>query len=87
MTIAELFQNFPSISWIEYFNKLTSANVTDDETIIVADLNYLTNLNNLLKETPKRVQANYLISKVLQYVDYLSKATIEGKSFISYTYQ
>ncbi|XP_015110120.1 neprilysin-2 [Diachasma alloeum] len=68
MTIAQLSQTYPSIPWKEYFNRLLppSIRVDDSEIVIVQVPSFITNLEKLMKETPKRIQANYLMWRVLQ---------------------
>ncbi|KAK2585581.1 hypothetical protein KPH14_010214 [Odynerus spinipes] len=63
MTIDELSKLFPSIPWKKYFNTLLapSAQVEDNEVVIVSVPSYIKSLENLLRETPKRVQANYVM--------------------------
>lgn len=63
MTIAELTKKYSLVPWLEYFNTLLAPilSVTEDEIVNVNVPNYITDLEKLLDETPKRVQANYLM--------------------------
>ena len=64
MTIKELATLDPSTPWLEYLNKLLSKDivqVTEEEVIIVDVPNYVRALGSLLRVTPARVQANYLM--------------------------
>ena len=60
-------EKYPSIPWVEYFNRILSSNVsfvTDDEIVVVDVPSYITDLERLLEKTPKRVQANYVMWRV-----------------------
>ncbi|XP_015111046.1 neprilysin-2 isoform X2 [Diachasma alloeum] len=63
MTIAQLSQTYPSIPWKEYFNRLLppSIRVDDSEIVIVVVPSFITNLEKLMNEIPKRIQANYMM--------------------------
>ena len=64
MTIKELSTLDPNTPWMEYLNKLLSKDivqVTEEEVIIVDVPNYVRALGSLLRVTPARVQANYLM--------------------------
>ena len=64
MTIKELSTLDPNTPWLEYLNKLLSKDivqVTEEEVIIVDVPNYVRALGSLLRVTPARVQANYLM--------------------------
>ena len=64
MTIKELPTLDPNTPWLEYLNKLLSKDivqVTEEEVIIVDVPNYVRALGSLLRVTPARVQANYLM--------------------------
>ncbi|XP_026818640.1 neprilysin-2-like [Rhopalosiphum maidis] len=75
MNIADLQQKFPSIPWQEYMNKLLSPlTIQQDDIIIVRSPKYLSNLETLLSNTPKRVQANYVFWRTtMASVDLLTK--------------
>lgn len=63
MTVRELTQKFPSIPWLEYFNTILAptTTVTEDEPVIVNVPTFISGLEKLLEQTPKRVQANYVM--------------------------
>ncbi|KAJ8668512.1 hypothetical protein QAD02_010175 [Eretmocerus hayati] len=63
MTIKELQDKYKSIPWLEYFNTLLepSARVTEDEIVIINVPGYISGLEKLLVEIPKRTQANYVM--------------------------
>lgn len=80
MTIAEIQQNFPSIKWLEYFNSILypEVQVNSNEAIIVVSPRYLSSLTDLIKRTPKRVQANYAIWRAVKsQISYLTESMIE----------
>lgn len=63
MTVAELSKTFPSVPWREYFNTLLfpSVQVSKNELVIVNVPSFISDLEDLLNKTPKRVQANYVM--------------------------
>ncbi|XP_065163092.1 neprilysin-2-like isoform X3 [Atheta coriaria] len=63
MTISELQTKYNSIPWVKYINTLLAPDteVGQDEVIIVSVPQYLKDFENLIAQTPKRVQANYLL--------------------------
>lgn len=66
MTVAELQQKFPRIPWLTYINRLLAPHVQIglDEVAIVNVPKYISDLEDLLEKTPKRVQANYVMWRV-----------------------
>lgn len=55
MKIADLQQKFPSVPWQEYINTLLDPlSIGQDDTIIVESPEYLSGLEILLSNTPKR---------------------------------
>jgi len=56
MTIEKLQQKFPSIPWLEYFHNILPANIKvgEDEVIIVEVPEFITKLEYILSQTPKR---------------------------------
>lgn len=63
MTVSELTQKFPSIPWMEYFSTLLpkSITVSENEMVIVNVPSFISELEKLLEQTPKRIQANYVM--------------------------
>lgn len=61
MTVNELSTAYPSIPWWEYFNTILApqAQLGRDEIVIVNVPSYLKDFEQLISQTPKRVQANY----------------------------
>lgn len=57
MSIADLQKKFPSIPWQEYLNKLLNPlTIRHDDIIIVNSLKYLSDLEAILSNTPKRYE-------------------------------
>ncbi|XP_058793348.1 neprilysin-2-like isoform X4 [Phymastichus coffea] len=67
MTIRQLHEKYPSIPWLDYINNILSpsALVDEDEVVIIYAPSYISNLERLLQQTPKRVQANYILWRVV----------------------
>ncbi|KAF5303211.1 hypothetical protein FQA39_LY10124 [Lamprigera yunnana] len=66
MTVTELQTKYPSIPWLEYLNNvmdLTEIKIKNTDIIIVAVPTYISALEKLLSTTPKRVLANYVMSR------------------------
>ena len=66
MTVTELQEKFPSINWVEYLNNIfaiPNIKITENDMVDVGMPKYVTDLEALLKKTPKRVLANFLITR------------------------
>ncbi|XP_021947553.1 neprilysin-2 isoform X2 [Folsomia candida] len=77
MTISELQEKFPSIPWLEYINRLLpeKVQIASDETIIVTVPEYITKFQQLISQTDKRVQANYVMWRAAaSSVSYMSES-------------
>ncbi|XP_074110520.1 M13 family metallopeptidase neprilysin 2 isoform X2 [Cotesia typhae] len=75
MTLAQLSDKYPSIPWKEYFNMILKPHVQvdDNEIAIVNVPSYISDFEKLIKLTPKRIQANYVMWRaVAASVSYLS---------------
>ncbi|XP_058810369.1 neprilysin-2-like isoform X1 [Phymastichus coffea] len=75
LTIKQLQQVYPNISWLEYLNNLTYPNFMVDETFEVRleSSIYLAGVQGLLANTTRRVVANYMIWRVIDdSIDYLN---------------
>ncbi|CAH1395389.1 unnamed protein product [Nezara viridula] len=74
MTVRELQAKFPSIPWRDYISKILPAKISidEDEPVIVEVPSYITSLEKILEQTPKRVVANYMLwraaSSVVSYM-------------------
>ncbi|CAG4955091.1 unnamed protein product [Colias eurytheme] len=66
MTIAQLQEKYPKIPWLSYVNRLLAPHIEVglDEIVIVDVPKYFSDLEILLENTPKRVQANYVMWRV-----------------------
>jgi predicted metalloendopeptidase len=76
MTVYEMETTFPTIPWLTYVNNILPENVhiTRDEVIIVAVPSFIKGLEKLIVQTPKRVIANYVMSRVAgASVNYLNE--------------
>ncbi|XP_043224750.1 neprilysin-2-like isoform X3 [Amphibalanus amphitrite] len=68
MTLGDVSKLAPGIPWVDYVNNLLRAaghQVTADEPVIVDVPDYMRKATKLLEETPKRVQANYMLWRVV----------------------
>ncbi|XP_050738565.1 neprilysin-2-like isoform X4 [Eriocheir sinensis] len=76
MTIGELQTMVPEIPWLEYINRVLHPffTVNIEEPVVVGVPDYVKNLGKLLKNTPNRVIANYMLWRVTSAsVGYLSE--------------
>lgn len=75
MTIGKLMKDAPGYPWMNHLSTIFAKNtLKDDEEIIVPALPYLQNMTRIIKETPKRILANYIVWNVIQdEVSFLSK--------------
>ncbi|XP_057332140.1 neprilysin-2-like [Microplitis mediator] len=75
ITVAELLNKHPSIPWKEYFNRFLAPyyKFDDIDVVMVRSPYFFSYFEDLMKSTPKRVQANYLIwHTVASSVKYLN---------------
>ncbi|XP_050444049.1 neprilysin-2-like [Adelges cooleyi] len=67
--MCELARNYPVVPWSEYVNRIVCGPgklcVHDSHEIMLNMPHYLTSLDIILKFTPKRVQANYLVWRAI----------------------
>lgn len=67
MSLAEMQQKFKYVpSWVEYINTLLSSGLSVDEKeiVIVIMPKFFEELGALLKNTPKRIIANYVMCRM-----------------------
>ncbi|XP_033224475.1 neprilysin-2-like [Belonocnema kinseyi] len=67
--LKDLAKQYPSIPWKEYFNeylKIVSVVIDDDELIQVNQPQYFQKFEALIKDTPKRVLANYMLWRAIE---------------------
>jgi len=78
MKISELSKINSDVPWLDYINSLLTDftdQVTEEERVIVRHPSYISKLAELIRDTPKKVQAIYLISRaVVQSTSFLTKA-------------
>ena len=70
MTIKELQNKYPYLQWLKYLNGILEpyVNLSEDEIVNVRVPSFFEELGNLLAKTPKRTQANYVISQVVRTI-------------------
>ncbi|XP_057334186.1 neprilysin-2-like [Microplitis mediator] len=70
MSVKEMSEKWPRIDWIKFLNfpKASRLYITNDSIIFIKNHDYVTRLEELITETPKRVQANYAVWKTVQSV-------------------
>ncbi|XP_015110388.2 neprilysin-2-like [Diachasma alloeum] len=68
LTVSDLPDLYPSIPWKEYFNRVLppSVRVGNCDVIIRQAASYIKSLEELMGKTPKRVQANYVMWRVVE---------------------
>ncbi|XP_035222859.1 neprilysin-2-like isoform X2 [Stegodyphus dumicola] len=60
-TIKKLKDNFPQIDWIRFFTDLLNHEVTENEPLMINDLNLIIRLIDFITKADKRVVANYML--------------------------
>lgn len=76
MTIEDLSRVYPSIPWLIYLNRIMEpfVRLEPNEMINVKEPKFIAALEKLMRVTPKRVQANYALWRVVRdSVDYLDE--------------
>ena len=74
MTIKQLSENYKSIPWKEYINKIVKPDIEigDDEIVNVRVPSFFKEFEKVMNQTPKRTVANYLMWRAVQEsIDYL----------------
>ena len=69
MTLKEVQKLYPNLPLLDYINGLMldqPVNITEEELIIVADPKYVLQVRELLAKVPARVQANYMVWRIVQ---------------------
>lgn len=63
MTLLELSKMYPSIRWKEYLRGLLPLSIIleENELVLVTEPSYIANFEKLISQTPKRIQANYVM--------------------------
>ncbi|GJQ69916.1 Nep2 [Trypoxylus dichotomus] len=67
MTLADLERKYKFIPWTRYINLILAPHdtITPEEVVSISVPEYITDLEKLLKKTPKRVVANYLLWRII----------------------
>ncbi|CAG5094932.1 Similar to Nep2: Neprilysin-2 (Drosophila melanogaster) [Cotesia congregata] len=65
ITIKAAIEKWPTIKWMKIFEQ---HHFTNESVVIITNPDYITKLERLINETPKRVQANYIIWKTVEYL-------------------
>ncbi|KAJ9599169.1 hypothetical protein L9F63_010346 [Diploptera punctata] len=76
MTVREMQTTFHTIPWLTYFNNILPEHVqiTEEEVIVVSVPSFIKGLETLMEQTPRRVLANYVMSRVAgASVNYLTE--------------
>ena len=68
MSIKQLSENYKSIPWKEYINKILKPDIEigDDEIVNVQVPSYFKEFEKVMNQTPKRTQANYAMWRAVQ---------------------
>ena len=69
MTLKEVQKLYPNLPLLDYINGLMLSqpvNIAEDELIMVADPKYVLQVRELLAKVPARVQANYMVWRIVQ---------------------
>ncbi|KAI5630567.1 VLP3p-3, transcript variant X1 [Venturia canescens] len=81
MTLSQLSKKYPNVKWKEYFNRLlpSSIIVDEEELVIVYEPSYIAHFDKLISQTPKKVQANYVMWRTANTLkNYMSKNLFAG---------
>ncbi|KAK0084933.1 hypothetical protein PV326_006090 [Microctonus aethiopoides] len=70
MTIDEMMKKWPTIDWLNYFNNIYSMSsfmnkIEKNETVIVNCPDFITNLEDLINSTSKRILINYAFARIV----------------------
>lgn len=68
-TVRELQQMYPYVQWVDYINAILPAplSIDENEIIVIGAQSYFDNLDTLLRNTPKRAVANYMMWRVVSF--------------------
>jgi neprilysin len=66
MSLTDLQKEYPYVEWLSYINDILPKDVQikDDEVIIVSVKSFFKDLEQILKDTPKRTMANYVMWRI-----------------------
>ncbi|XP_074114714.1 neprilysin-2-like isoform X2 [Cotesia typhae] len=87
-TLSGLESRWPGIMWMDLFNQLFPDFIIDWATPVqVMNPKYVTKLEREISQTPKRVQANYAVWKVIQESIHYTKSSSLSKLRRAYWHQ
>lgn len=74
MSIGQLQTLYPYIPWIEYINSILpdNLNVTEEQIVVNTVPTFFASLADLLKITPKKTLANYLVWRTVEFMVFYS---------------
>ncbi|XP_057321620.1 neprilysin-2-like [Microplitis mediator] len=66
--VKKIIEKWPDIDWVKLLNTQSDlpSNLTNETIIFIGNYDEVTNLENLVKNTPARVRANYAMWKTIQ---------------------
>ncbi|CAD6214574.1 GSCOCG00004122001-RA-CDS [Cotesia congregata] len=65
ITIKAVIKKWPTIKWMKIFKEY---HFTNESVVIITNPDYITKFEKLVNETPKRVQANYIVWKAVEFL-------------------
>ncbi|XP_044583689.1 neprilysin-2-like isoform X3 [Cotesia glomerata] len=88
MTLSELESKWPGIQWMDLFQQLFPDFVINSATPVqVENPKFVTKLEQELSQTPKRVQANYAVWKIIQKSIHFIKSPSLSRLIRTYWHQ
>jgi neprilysin len=68
LTLPELQKEYPYVDWLTYINDILpkEVQIKDDEVIIVSVKSFFKDLEQILRDTPKRTMANYVMWRITE---------------------
>ncbi|XP_057327202.1 neprilysin-2-like [Microplitis mediator] len=89
MSLKEIKEKWPGIEWDKLINMTIESQVKfyyPNKTMISIEIHhYITELEKLMKETPKRVQANYAVWKTIQSMIPMVESVTLSKLYVAYS--
>lgn len=75
---------YPYIQWVDYINALLPPpmSIDENEVIVVSVLSYFESLGKLLKETPNRVIANYMMWRVTAFSSFFLTEELRKRQLV-----
>ncbi|KAK4879930.1 hypothetical protein RN001_008076 [Aquatica leii] len=84
MTVAELQQRFPYMNWLNFINNVIAIpgiQINENDIVDVGSPKFINNIETLLNKTPKKTQANYLISVAVASIAYTLNEKARNREF------